>query len=213
MDPFISTISPEHYVTSIEQLESLYGEANPRSITKEIDYISDHYRAFIEACPFVLVATSGPEGLDCSPRGDPAGFVRVQDEHTVLMPDRRGNNRLDTLRNLMHDPRISLLFLIPGIGETLRINGRADLVNDPALRESFSMNGKLPATVLVITVETIYFQCQKALARSGIWKPETQIARSELPSTGTIVEALSNDDFDGKAYDDGYPEHMKKTIY
>lgn len=213
MNPFLSTISPENQVTSIEQLETLYKAAVPASLAKEIDYISDHYRAFIEACPFVLVATSGPGGLDCSPRGDPAGFVRVQDEKTVLMPDRRGNNRLDTLRNLMHDPRISLLFLIPGVGETLRINGRADLVNDPALCESFSMNGKLPATVIVITLETIYFQCQKALVRSGIWKPETQIPRSALPSTGTIVEALSQDDFDGKAYDEGYPERMKKTIY
>jgi len=213
MDPFISTISPEYYVTSIEQLESHYGEANPRSLTKEIDYISDHYRKFIEASPFVLLATSGPDGLDCSPRGDPAGFVRVQDEKTVLLPDRRGNNRLDTLRNLMHDPRTSLLFLIPGVGETLRINGRADLVTDPALRESFSIKGKLPTTVLVITVESIYFQCQKALVRSAIWKPETQIERTELPSTGKMVEALSTDDFDGEAYDKGYPKHMKKTIY
>lgn len=213
MTSFISTVSPEHRVDTIEKLETLYGAAAPRSITKEIDYISDHYRAFIEASPFVMVATSGPGGLDCSPRGDPAGFVRVQDQKTVLMPDRRGNNRLDTLRNLMEDPRISLLFLVPGVGETMRINGRADLVNDPALCESFAMDGKIPATVIVVTVERIYFQCQKALARSKVWDPAIQIDRSELPSTGTMIAALSEDEFDGDAYDEGYPAHMARTIY
>ncbi|MEM7134082.1 MAG: pyridoxamine 5'-phosphate oxidase family protein [Chloroflexota bacterium] len=213
MNSFIDQIAPEHRVQSITQLEEQYGAAAPASLSKEIGYISEHYRAFIEKCPFVLVATSGPGGLDCSPRGDPAGFVRVQDEKTVLMPDRRGNNRLDTLRNLMHDPRISLLFLIPGVGETLRINGQAALVSDPALRESFAMKGKVPATVMVITVERIYFQCQKALVRSGIWKPETQIPRTDLPSTGEIIQALSKEPFDGKAYDEAYPERMKQTIY
>ena len=213
MTQLLEQISSEHRVQSIEQLEELYGPAAPASLSKEIDYISDHYRAFIEKCPFVLVATSGPGGLDCSPRGDPAGFVRVHDEKTVLIPDRRGNNRLDTLRNLVHDPRISLLFLIPGIGETLRINGRADLVSDPALRESFAMNGKVPATVVVTTVDRIYFQCQKALVRSGIWKQESQLQRTDLPSTGEIIQALSKEPFDGKAYDEGYPARMKETIY
>ena len=149
MNPTIEKLLSQR-VETIEQLESLYGAPNPRSIDKEIDYISDHYRAFIEKSPFVLVATNGPEGLDCSPRGDPPGFMRVLDQKTVLMPDRRGNNRLDTLRNLVVDPRISLLFLIPGVGETLRINGRADIVTDPELRESFSIKGKVPATVIVM---------------------------------------------------------------
>ena len=119
------TDSPSHRITTIEQLESVYGEPVPRSLTKEIAHISDHYRAFIEKAPFVIVVTVGPEGLDCSPRGDPAGFVRVVDEKTLRMPDRRGNNRIDTLKNIVRDPRVSLLFLIPGVGETLRINGRA----------------------------------------------------------------------------------------
>ena len=206
-------ISPEHRVTSIEALESIYGEPSPRSLVKEIDRISDHYRAFIEKAPFVTVATCGPEGLDCSPRGDPPGFVRVVDDTTLLIPDRRGNNRIDSLRNLVRDPRISLLFLIPGINETLRINGRAGLSVDPVLCASFEIKGKRPRSVVVVTAERIYFQCQKALVRSRLWDVEAQIPRSDLPSTGQILEALFDSDFDGAEYDRGYPEHLEKTIY
>ena len=212
MDHATAETTTDHRVTTVEQLDALYDAPVPAALVKEIDTISDHYRAFIEASPFVVVATCGPEGLDCSPRGDPPGFVRVRDDRTVLIPDRRGNNRLDTLRNLVRDPRLSLLFLIPGIGETLRINGRADIVTDPDLCAEFAMQGKLPRTVLVVTVERIYIQCRKALVRSRLWYADTQIARSALPSTGAIVEALDSS-FDGAAYDRGYPEHMKKTIY
>ena len=206
------------HVTSIEELEALYKSPVPASLIKEIDFISDHYRAFIEKAPFVVVATSGPGGLDCSPRGDPPGFVRVADQKTLLIPDRRGNNRLDTLRNLVVDPRISLLFLIPGVGETLRINGRAAILTDQGLCESFTMQNKVPATVLAVSVERIYIQCQKALVRSRLWSPEAQIERSELPSAGEILRERSLEDpkaeaFDAEAYDRGYPEHMKKTIY
>ena len=204
--------SPQR-ITTLEQLQEIYGEPVARSLVKEIDHVSDHYRAFIEKAPFVVLASVGPEGLDCSPRGDPAGFVRVLDEKTVMIPDRRGNNRIDSLRNLVRDPRISLLFLIPGVGETLRINGRAEIRVDPELCASFEMDGKLPRSVLAVTVERIYFQCQKALVRSRLWDPEARIPRSDLPSTGTILQALSDAGFDGKAYDAGYPEHMKKTIY
>ena len=161
------------------------------AIAKEIDYISDHYKAFIDKAPFVVVATVGPEGLDCTPRGDPPGFVRVRDKKTVLIPDRRGNNRVDSLRNLVRDPRISLLFMIPGIGNTLRINGRAEIVTEPELCASFAMQGKAPKSVLVVTAERVYFQCPKALVRSRLWAKEAQIARSELPSTGEILEALT----------------------
>ena len=159
----------EHVINTTEQLESLYGKPMSRALTKEIDQISDHYQAFIEKAPFVVVATSGPDGLDCSPRGDPPGFVRVPDKKTVLIPDRRGNNRVDTLRNIVRDPRISLLFLIPGIGETMRINGTAVIDTDPQLCESFAMEGKVPRSVIAVTVERIYFQCQKALVRSHLW--------------------------------------------
>src|ERR1700742_5244110 len=122
-----------HRITTEEQLDALYGVPVEAAVAKEIDYIHDHYRAFIDKAPFVVVATVGPEGLDCTPRGDPPGFVRVHDKKTVLIPDRRGNNRVDSLRNLVRDPRISLLFLIPGVGETMRINGRAVISTDPKL--------------------------------------------------------------------------------
>ena len=162
--------------------------------------------------PFVVIASSGPEGHDCTPRGDPAGFVRVLDQNTVLIPNRRGNNRIDTLRNIVRDPRISLLFLIPGIGQTLRINGRAEIRTDPELRESFTMQDKVPATVIAVTAERIYTQCPKALVRSKLWDTETQIPRSALPSSGEILQALDAD-FDGPAYDAGYYAHLKKTMY
>ncbi|MEM7226806.1 MAG: pyridoxamine 5'-phosphate oxidase family protein [Pseudomonadota bacterium] len=206
-------VSVADRITSLEELEALYGTPVKSSLVKEIEHISEHYRAFIEKAPFVVVATSGPEGLDCSPRGDPPGFVKVLDDKTLALPDRRGNNRLDTLRNVLRDPRVSLLFLIPGVGETLRINGRAEIATTPALLAEFEMQGKPPRSVLLITVDRIYFQCQKALARSRLWQADAQISRRDLPSTGEILQALSRDDFDGKAYDDAYPERMKKTIY
>jgi len=200
-------------ITSIEALEAIYGAPVLAATIKEIDYISEHYRAFIEKSPFVALSTVGPEGLDCSPRGDPAGFVEIEDEKTVLIPDRRGNNRIDSLRNIVRDPRISLLFLIPGIGETLRINGTAEILVDKDLLKRFEMQGKLPRSVIRITVDRIYIQCQKALVRSGLWDPSTQIDRKTLPSVGEIMSTLSKGEFDGKAYDANYPERLKQTIY
>jgi PPOX class probable FMN-dependent enzyme len=202
-----------HRITTLEQLDALYGEPVPAAITKEIDYISDHYKAFIEKAPFVVLATVGPEGLDCTPRGDPPGFVRVRDKKTVLIPDRRGNNRIDSLRNLVRDPRISLLFLIPGVGNTMRINGRAEISVDPELCKSFGMEGKLPRSVLVVTAERVYFQCPKALVRSRLWSADAQIARSQLPSTGEMLAALSKGAIDGDEYDRAYPQRLKETIY
>ena len=200
-------------IGSIAELESLYGRPSQGSLIKEIDHISDHYRQFIEASPFVVMATVGPGGLDCSPRGDPAGFVRVADSRTVMMPDRRGNNRLDSLRNLVIDPRISLLFLIPGVGETLRINGTAVLVTDPALRQQFTMQGKSPATVIVVSVERVYYQCPKALVRSRLWSEDSKVPRTTLPSAGQMQKALSDPGFDAEAYDLAYPERLRETIY
>lgn len=201
-----------HIVTSEAELEALYGLPSGAAVIKEIDHISDHYRAFIAVSPFVILATSGPEGLDCTPRGDPAGFVRVVDSHTVMLPDRRGNNRLDTLRNLVNDPRIGLLFLIPGVGRTLRINGRAVISTDPALCESFTMEGKAPRSVIVVTAERVYTQCPKALIRSHIWDSARHLAESDLPGTGAIMQALQAD-FDGEAYERAYPQRLKETIY
>ncbi len=197
---------------TLEALENHYGQPVKTSLVKEIDHISDHYRSFIEKSPFVVIATSGPEGLDCSPRGDPPGFCHVLDSKTVLIPDRPGNNRLDSLRNIVRDPRISLLFLIPGVGETIRINGRAQICLDDELLERFPVKGKLPKAVIAVTVDTMYFQCQKALVRSGLWKSEGQIKRTDLPGTGAILAALT-EDVDAEEYDKAYPERLKKTLY
>lgn len=200
-------------ITTIDALEAIYGPVVPAATIKVLDHVSEHYGQFIKAAPFVVLSTSGPEGLDCSPRGDPKGFVRIHDSRTLMIPDRRGNNRVDTLRNIVRDPRIALLFMIPGIGETMRVNGTAVLSTDLSLRESFAMEDKVPACVIVITVKEIYTQCQKALARSKLWDAATQIPRSALPTVGSMLQAISKGDFDGKAYDDAYPERMKRTIY
>src|SRR5664279_4426382 len=145
-------------LTTIAELEALYGQPAEASTVKEVDRITPHYRAYIEASPFASLATSGPEGLDCSPRGDKPGFVRVHDEKTLMLPDRRGNNRIDSLRNIVRDPRVALLFLIPGSGSTLRVNARAQVSADADLLASFGIDGKAPRTVIVMTVEEIYFQ-------------------------------------------------------
>jgi PPOX class probable FMN-dependent enzyme len=200
-------------VTNTADLRQRYGAPSPPSLYKEIDYVSDDYRAMIEAAPFVAIATSGPGGLDCSPRGDAPGFVRVADQNTLHMPDRPGNNRTDSLSNLLHDPRIGMLFLIPGVGETLRVNGRATISVEPQLLESFAINGKPPRSVLVVTVESIYFQCSKALVRSKLWDPSLHIKRSDLPSTGSMIGRLSKGAIDAEAYDRAAPERIKTMLY
>ncbi|MEM7404942.1 MAG: pyridoxamine 5'-phosphate oxidase family protein [Pseudomonadota bacterium] len=209
----MSSSSDPHALDTIEALESLYGTPVGRSLTKEIDYISDHYRAFVEAAPFVVISSVGPEGTDATPRGDPPGFVRVADQKTVLIPDRRGNNRIDTLRNIVRDPRVSLLFLVPGVGETLRINGRASITADPALCEEFSIQGKPARCVIRVAAERVYFQCSKALIRSRLWDVDAQVKPGALPTAGSILKALSTEPFDADEYDRNYPKHMRKTIY
>ncbi|MGH9133336.1 MAG: pyridoxamine 5'-phosphate oxidase family protein [Ilumatobacteraceae bacterium] len=200
-------------VRTIQELEALYDVPVSTSITKEIDHLTALHRAYIEASPFVVVATSGTGGLDCSPRGDPAGFVRVVDERTLQLPDRRGNNRLDSLRNLVVDPRIGLLFLVPGVGVTLRVNGTAELSTDRALRESFAMGDKIPTTVIVVTATNVYTQCPKALIRSHLWDASLHRNPAELPSLGEILQAITCGEFDGKAHDAAYPERVRQTIY
>jgi PPOX class probable FMN-dependent enzyme len=200
-------------IRTVAELEALYDAPVPTSITKEVGHLTDLHRAYVEASPFVIVATSGPGGVDCSPRGDPPGFVRVADERTLLMPDRRGNNRLDTLRNLVADPRIGLLFLVPGVGVTLRVNGVAEISADLGLRQSFAIGDKLPTTVIVVTTTSVYTQCPKALIRSHLWDPTHHRDPSELPSVGEIMETITAGAFDGKAFDDAYPERIRQTIY
>ena len=206
-------LARNHFVTSIEALERLYGQPYGPSIAKETDRITAHYRAFIEAAPFFALASSGPDGLDCSPRGDAPGFVRVADEKTLLVPDRRGNNRIDTLRNILQDPRVALLFLIPGCGETIRVNGHAQISTDPALLDSFLVDGKAPRSVIVVSVDRIFYQCAKAIVRSKLWDPAIQIDRKTLPSAGTILGGITNGAMGGPEHDRTYPERLKATIY
>jgi PPOX class probable FMN-dependent enzyme len=203
----------EHLITTLEQLDALYGDKNPNSIAKEIDHLSDGYRKLIEAAPFVAIATGGPEGFDCSPKGDAPGFVRVLDDRTLAIPDRPGNNRLDGFRNILRDPRIALLFLIPGVGETFRVNGRASISIDPDLMQSFAVNGKLPRSVLIVHIESAFFHCSKAIVRSKLWDPATQIDRKSLPSTGTIIAEVSHGRLGGEAYDRDAPERIKAQLY
>src|SRR5437764_8763912 len=158
-------------ITTIDQLQAIYGEPGEASIVKEIDHTTPHYRALIQVSPFAVLATSGPEGLDCSPRGDAAPVVHVRDDRTLLMPDRRGNNRVDSLRNILRDPRVALLFMIPGLGQTLRVNGQAHLSIDPDLLASFAVEAKPPRCIVVIAVEAVYFQCARAIVRSDLWNP------------------------------------------
>jgi uncharacterized protein len=203
----------DYTVTSVEQLEAIYGHPSGAAVLKEVDHINAEYRAFIKAAPFFALSTCGPEGVDCSPRGDEPGFVRVADEKTLMIPDRRGNNRVDSLRNIVRDPRVSLLFLIPGIGETIRVIGRASISIDPALLESFVFAGKTPRSVIVVSVETVYFQCSKAIIRSKLWDPSRLIDRASLPSNGAILAAITKGEMGGEEYDRAYPERLKATIY
>jgi PPOX class probable FMN-dependent enzyme len=202
-----------HIITSVADLEALYGEVSAASLRKETDRIIPVYRALIEASPFMALATGGPEGLDCSPRGDGPGFVRVQDENTLLLPDRRGNNRIDSLKNIVRDPHVGLLFLIPGIGETLRVNGRAVISVEPELLDSFAMDGKAPRSVTVITVDSVFFQCARAILRSELWNPARHVVRSSLPSAGQILAALTDNQVGGEAYDRDLPERQRKSLY
>jgi PPOX class probable FMN-dependent enzyme len=202
-----------HAITSLEQLEKLYGQVRPVAVLKEKEELTEGYRKLIEAAPFVAMATSGPEGLDCSPKGDPAGFIRILDNKTLAIPDRPGNNRIDGMRNLVRDPRIALLFLIPGVGETLRVNGRATISIDPDLLQSFAIGGKLPRSVIVVSVERIYFHCSKAIVRSKLWDEAAKVDRRSLPSTGALVAELTSGQFGGYDYDREAPARIQAELY
>jgi PPOX class probable FMN-dependent enzyme len=197
----------DHRIASLDDLSRAYpNPVAPASTFKEIDHVDANYAALIAASPFFVLATVGPEGLDCSPRGDLPGFVTVRDTKTLLIPDRKGNNRLDSLKNILFDDRIGMLFLIPGCGETLRVNGRAE------------MAGKLPASVMVVHVEAVYFQCSRAVVRAELWNAERQVDRRSLPSPGTILRDITARNaevatFDGKTYDEALPGRVKATLY
>lgn len=200
-------------IATVEQLEAIYGHPAETSTVKVADWITPSYRMLIERSPFAVLATCGPEGLDCSPRGDVTGFIRIHDQKTLMMPDRRGNNRIDSLRNIVRDPRFALLFLIPGAGNTLRVNGRACLSADPALLASFGMDGKTPRTVVVMTVEQIYFQCARAIVRSDLWNPDRRVDVGTLPTPGQILAEMSGNRVGGEEYDLAWPERARQSLW
>ena len=200
-------------LTTVAELEAIYGQPGETSTVKEVARITPHYRAYIEASPYAALATSGPEGLDCSPRGDKPGFVRIHDDKTLMLPDRRGNNRIDSLRNIVRDPRVALLFMIPGVGNTLRVNGRAHLGVEPALLASFAVEDKAPRSVMVMTVEAVYFQCARALVRSELWNPARHVDPRSLPSAGQILAALSQERVGGETYDREWAGRAAQTMW
>ena len=201
------------WIETVEQLEALYGAPNEASTVKETDRITPEYRAYIEASPFVALATAGPEGLDCSPRGDRDEVVRIHDERTLMLPDRRGNNRADSLRNIVRDPRVALLFLIPGSGNTLRVNGRARLSIAPGLLKSFEVDGKAPRSVAVISIDAVFFQCARAIVRSQLWDPTRQVRPGALPTAGRILASMSSGRVGGEDYDAEWPERAQRTLW
>ena len=203
----------DHIIREVAALEALYGEVGEASVLKEISYLHPHYAAFVKASPFMVLATAGPHGLDASPRGDPAGFVEIVDDRTLMVADRRGNNRIDSLRNILADPRVALLFLVPGIGETLRINGTAEISADPALLARFGVDGKPPRSMLVVHIESVFFQCSRALIRSELWNADRHLPRTALPSTGQMLAAVTDQRIDGETYDRELPPRLRATLY
>ena len=200
-------------IDTVAQLDALFGQPGEASLKKEVPYLHLSYQALIAASPFAVLATTGPGGLDASPRGDAPGFVAVQDERTLLLPERRGNNRIDSLRNIVADPRVALLFLIPGVGETLRVNGRARIRVAPELLARFAVEGRAPQCVIEIAVETVFFQCARAIQRSKLWAPVPQDAPRTVPTPGAILSALTDAAFDGATYDRELPARQQATLY
>jgi len=199
-----------HDVTSLEALAALYAEPSALVRDKVGHAIGPATRAFIAASPFCLLGTAGPQGLHVTPRGDAPGFVEVADPHTLILPDRRGNNRLDALRDILHDPHVALLFLVPGAGETLRVHGTARITTDPALRRRHAVDGKEPTTLLVVTVASVYVQCAKAVIRSRLWDGR---ARPAVPTIGRLVAEHAAGRADGDALDARLPEAYRATLY
>jgi len=203
-----------NYLSKTSELEAIYSAAPTLASTaKETGQLTAEYRALIAASPFLALATVGPEGLDCSPRGDRPGFVRVLDDKTLAIPDRQGNNRIDSLRNIIREPRVALMFLIPGSGTTFRVNGTARITADEDFLESFAVEGKSPRSAIIIAIEACYFQCARAVARSELWNPARHVDPASLPTPGEILEALTSAEIQGKAYDSAWLERAKKSLW
>lgn len=200
-------------ITSLEELERIYGQPGLTSTAKVAGRITPLYRTLIESSPFCALATAGPEGLDCSPRGDAGKCVHIADDKTLMMPDRRGNNRIDSLRNIVRNPQVALLLLIPGSGNTLRINGTARLSIDPETLEFFAVKGKPPRCVIEIAVSEVYFQCARAVIRAGLWDASNHVDASTLPTPGEILQEMTAGGIDGKEYDAEWPTRAAKSMW
>lgn len=200
-------------ITSMEALRARYGAPSPRAIAKQLDRLDGHCRAFIALSPFLVLATEGPDGLgDATPRGDHPGFVAVRDDRTLIIPDRPGNNRLDSLLNIVARPGVGILFLVPGVDETLRVNGEAVIEDEADLCAAHAVDGRVPTTVLVVTVREAYLQCGKALIRSKLWSPEGRIQRSMLPSAGEILKDHTRSDTPAESQE-RMVERYRQTLY
>jgi PPOX class probable FMN-dependent enzyme len=210
---FASMPHDPHAITTAEQLAALFETPAEASLRKETPVVTPHYAAMIAASPFLVLATVGPGGLDASPRGDAPGFVAVEDERTLLLPERRGNNRVDSLRNVVTDPRVALLFLIPGVGEMLRVNGTATISIEPSLLARLAVEGRPPRCVLVIRVETVFFQCARAVQRSGLWRPPPPELARQVPTAGAMLAALTDGAVGGERYDRDLPARQRETLY
>lgn len=200
-------------IQSVEQLEAIYGLPGETSTVKVTSELTPEYLAFVNASPFMALATCGPEGLDCSPRGDRDSVVRVADSRTVYIPDRRGNNRIDSLRNVVRDPRVALLFFLPGCVTTLRINGRAVVSVDEQLLESLAVENQKPRSVIVVAINEVYFQCGRAIVRSDLWNPERFLDPQTLPTPGEILAKLSNERVGGESYDKEWPTRARCSLW
>ncbi len=197
-------------IETIEELEALYGTPKAPSLIKVATEITPSYRAYIEASPFVALATVGPEGTDCTPRGDEGQVVFIEDSHTLALPDWRGNDRMDTLRNVVRDGRVSLMFMVPGSLTIVRVNGRAKLTADADKLAQYGKQGKLPRTVMLITIEELYFQCARAVMRADLWNTSNT---PPLPTAGDILHEMTSGEFEGKAYDKTWPDRAAKTLW
>ena len=206
--------NPSAVISDLDELQALYGEPLERSVRKQMDRLDLHSRAFIAASPFLIIGTQSRAGIaDNSPRGDMPGFVRVHDDHTILIPDRRGNNRTDTLHNIVENPSVGLLFLVPGVNESFRVNGTAVISREPELCESFAVQGKAPKTVLVVTVKEAYVHCSRALVRADLWNPTKHAQPGTVPSFGTILEAHTCGFVEAKTVDEDAKIRVPQTLY
>ena len=198
-------------IQTMEELSALYGEASPAALKKETDRLTEDYAAFIRIARFMALTTVGPEGTDCSPRGDKGPVAHIHDDKTLLIPDRRGNNRIDSLRNILRDPRVSLMFLIPGSSTIIRVNGKAFLTADQAVLDGLAEAGKPPRSAIVVTIDAVFFQCSRALIRSKLWDGIEAV--DDLPSAGQILANMTDGAVGGEEYDRAWPNRAVESLW